>query len=178
VTIAEEENLAATLYDSISESVNLQFKTPFFLDKDKIFLFWQIQKCRLTVSRIETYIDFNSFNHSHILIRNLDLLTSLLGGKLPMDTAVRVVYMDVQQSVNFQPRQDFSITKKQDKYTELPSWYKLKFKPEDVDLNTNNDVSTCPTEFNYIQNFDYKPKKMLMDIIEKNINISKQSKWA
>jgi len=56
-----------------------------------------------------------------MLIRNLDILVSLLGGKLPMDVAMRVVYMDVQQSVNFQPRQDFSITKNLDKYTELPS---------------------------------------------------------
>lgn len=125
---------------------------------------------------METYIDFNSFNHSHELIRNIDILTSLLGGKLPMDVAMRVVFMDVQQSVNFQPRQDFSITKNQDRYTELPSWYKLKFKPEGVDFDSSNSVNTCTTEYNYIQNFEYKPKKILMDIIEKNINISKQGK--
>lgn len=176
--LSDENNLAATLYDAVFESVNLQFKTPCFLDKDKIFLFWQIQKCRLTVSRIETYIDFNSFNHSHTLIRNLDILVSLLGGKLPMDVAMRVVYMDVQQSVNFQPRQDFSITKNLDKYTELPSWYKLKFRPEGVDFDSSNSVNTCTTNYSYIQNFEYRPKKMLMDIIEKNINISKQSRWA
>jgi hypothetical protein len=95
-----------------------------------------------------------------------------------MDVAMRVVFMDVQQSVNFQPRQDFSITKNQEKYTELPSWYKLKFKPEGVDFDSSNSVNTCTTEYNYIQNFEYKPKKILMDIIEKNINISKQGKWA
>jgi len=37
--LSDENSYAATLYDAVFESVNLQFKTPGFLDKDKIFLF-------------------------------------------------------------------------------------------------------------------------------------------
>jgi hypothetical protein len=71
-------------------------------------------------------IDFNSFNKSHLIVRNLDLLTESLGGNISMETILRVVYFDLEQSNKRRPRQDFSFTQKEKKYARMPSLSKFK----------------------------------------------------
>ena len=121
------------------------------------------------------YIDFNSFNKSHRIVRNLDLLAESLGGELSMETIMRVVYFDLEQSNKPRPLQDFSFAKKEMKYAEMPSL--SKFTKNNPYLNTKRPNYSLTSSFLLIQNLELIPQKVLMNNIKTNINIAKQTKW-
>jgi hypothetical protein len=174
----ENNDVAFTTYRELTFQLNLKLITATLLDNDKINLLWNIQRCKLTLNRLETFMNFNDFGRSSLLVRNVDLLHSLMGGKLPMDSAMRIVYMSVLEDTPPKPKQDFSITKRELKYMQTPSTFEFTNPIENVDLHTQRKTYNYSYSFWDIQNLDILPKKILMTNINSNINISKQNKWA
>jgi hypothetical protein len=80
------------------------------------------------------------------------MLISSLNGCLPMNVAMRVVYMNIVDNNNrFQarllPEQDFSITKKELKYMEIPSSIVFSRPIENIDFETQRKTYHYPYNF-------------------------------
>jgi hypothetical protein len=120
------------------------------------------------------FVDFNSFNKSHRIIRSIDLLAESLGGDISMETIMRVVYFDLEQSNKRRPIQDFSFTKKEMKYAEMPSL--SKFTKNNPYLNTKRSSYSMLSNFSLIQSLDIIPQKILMNNLSTNVLTAKQTK--
>jgi len=91
---------------------NSLFYNSMLLDKNTLELIWHIERCKEQLRRVSMNIDFNSFNKKYLLVRNLDLLSDSLGGNISMETIMRVVYFDLEQSNKVKPRQDFFLLRR------------------------------------------------------------------
>jgi hypothetical protein len=109
------------------------------------------------------------------MIRNLDVLAENLGGELSMETIIRVVYFDLEQSNKPRPLQDFSFARKEMKYAEVPSLSKFT-KNNPYIKNTQRSSHSFMINFSLLQNLELIPHKILMNGIKLNVNISKQIK--
>lgn len=130
------------------------------LGKDSLELVWHIERCKEQLEKVNMYIDFNSYNKSHLLVRNLDILDEMLDGNMSMETIMRVVYYDLEQSNKRRcsPRQDFSFThKEREKYSSMPSL--SKFTKNNPYLNTKRPGYSLLSSFALIQDLDIIPKK-------------------
>lgn len=120
------------------------------------------------------HIDFNSYNKSHLLVRNLDVLDEMLGGNMSMETIMRVVYFDLEQSNKRKPRQDFSFAHKEMRYARMPSL--AKFTKNNPYISSKQSSYSLVSSFHSVQNLDLVAKKVLMDNISRNTLIAKQTK--
>jgi hypothetical protein len=122
------------------------------------------------MSQADMSINFNDFNHNDEIIRNIDLLTNQLGGKLTIQTAMRAVYMSVMESSKSRKstisNQDFSITRKEKKYSRVSSL-----------LNTKRSLFSF-TDLSQVKELDLISKKVLISSLTKDLNLSKQLKWG
>jgi hypothetical protein len=151
------------------------FYYPFILDKDEIELVWHIERCVEQLQKVNMHIDIPNFNKSHLIVRNLDLLTESLGGNISMETILRVVYFDLEQSNKPRPRQDFSFTEKEKKkYSKMPSL--SKFTKNNPYLKSNRSSYSLLSDFSLIQNMELVPKKIFLDNLQKSTLIAKQTK--
>jgi hypothetical protein len=98
----------------------------------------------------------------------------MLGGNISMEAIMRVVYFALEQSNKPRPRQDFSFTQKEMKYAQMPSL--SKFTKNNPHLESKRRGYSLMTSFYLIQNLDLVPKKVLMDNINRNTLIAKQTK--
>jgi hypothetical protein len=155
--------------------VNSPFRYPILLDSNTLELIWHIERCKEQLRRVSMSIDFNSFNKKYYLVRNLDLLSDNLGGEISMETIIRVVYFDLEQSNKLRSRQDFSFTKKEMKYAKMPDL--SKFTKNNIYIDNKQRSFSFQSNFLLIQNLELVPKKILMNNLEKNVAIAKQSKW-
>lgn len=130
------------------------------------------------MSRVDTYIDFTSFNQSNFVIRHIDILTDMLGGVFPMESLGRIIYIDVMYSSKPQPRQDFSICKKQLKYAKIPSLKNFKIHTKDNYTFPAPQTHSLGCDFNSISNLNLLSQRVLMHNINTNLNMTKQSRWA
>ena len=161
-----------TLIWNLSKDLNVSLANKPILSKEKLLYLWSCQKCTLWIQRVDAYIDFNSFDHSNKMIRHLDILQTEIG-TLNIRTLIRILYMEVLNSVIPEPRQEFYVTKREKKYASF-----LFLKKFNIDPSLAYQTKTFTTNYNTLKKLDILPKKVLMDNIEKNISITKQNRWA
>jgi hypothetical protein len=131
---------------------------------------WSVQKCKLLIQQVDRSIDFNSFNHSNKLIRNIDILTDRIGPLSPR-ALIRIIYIEVMNAVRPEPMQTFYLSKYQKKYTNFLFLRKFGFDPQIA-----YQIRTIPFDYSQLKCLKITPKKFIIDNIEKNINITKQNK--
>jgi hypothetical protein len=127
------------------------------------------------MSRVDTYIDFTSFNQSNFIIRHIDILTDMLG-RFPAESLGMIIYVDVTHNSKPSPRQDFSICKKQLKYAKIPSLKNFKTQKKDNSIFPTPLTHSLGCDFNSISNLNLLSQRVLVHNIKSNLNITKQNK--
>jgi hypothetical protein len=163
------------LETGLSSSIGFTPKSTGFIDNDWLLYFWHVQKVKLTMSQVDSTIDLSKFNKSHLLIRNLDFLSDQQGGYLSMDTAIRAIYMDVQQSTKPSTIQNFSLSRLNKKYSKLSFLDNHICKGLASVPNTVGSIDKT-TNLNDMESLDLFPKKIIESLISKNLNIAKQNR--
>jgi hypothetical protein len=79
--------------------------------------------------------------------------------------------MEVMSAVQPEPMQTFYLSKYQKKYTNFLFLRKFGFDPKIA-----YQSRTIPFDYNQLKSLKITPKKLLIDNIEKNINLTKQNK--
>lgn len=87
------------------------------------------------------------------MIRHLDILQTEIG-TLNIRTLIRILYMEVLNSVIPEPRQEFYVTKREKKYTSF-----LFLKKFNIDPNLAYQTKTSTTSYNTLKKLDILPKK-------------------
>jgi hypothetical protein len=122
------------------------------------------------IQQLDCHIDLNSFDHSNKFIRNIDILVDQIG-PLSHRTIGRILYMEAMSSVKPEPMQTFYLSKLQAKYCNFHFLKKFGLDPKIA-----YQPRTIIVDYKTLKILDLAPKKILIDIIEKNINLTKQNK--
>jgi hypothetical protein len=100
----------------------------------------------------------------------MDILKDKIG-PLSSRTLMRILYMEAMLAVKPEPMQTFYITKLQTKYSNFTFLKKFGFNPKIA-----YQPRVIILDYNILKNLNLTPKKALVDIIEKNIDLTKQNK--